>query len=37
MLHRPDLVVRDDGRTMAIEVELTPKAPLRLVMTVRLG
>lgn len=30
MLHRPDLIVRHDGRTMAIEVELTPKAPRRL-------
>lgn len=35
MLHRPDLVVRDDGRTMAIEVELTPKAPRRLQTIVR--
>jgi hypothetical protein len=35
MLHRPDLVVRDDGRTMAIEVELTPKAPRRLDRIVR--
>ena len=35
MLHRPDLVVRDDGRTMAIEVELTPKAPRRLERIVR--
>jgi hypothetical protein len=35
MLHRPDLVVRDDGRTMAIEVELTPKAPRRLEHIVR--
>ncbi|MEK6273369.1 MAG: hypothetical protein AABM42_12120, partial [Actinomycetota bacterium] len=35
MLHRPDLVVRDDGRTMAIEVELTPKAPRRLFTIVR--
>jgi hypothetical protein len=34
-LHRPDLVVRNDGRTMAIEVELTPKAPRRLLMIVR--
>jgi hypothetical protein len=25
MLHQPDLVVRDDGRAMAIEVELTPR------------
>jgi hypothetical protein len=35
MLHRPDLVVLDDGRTMAIEVELTPKAPRRLERIVR--
>jgi hypothetical protein len=35
MLHRPDLVVRDDGRTMAVEVELTPKAPRRLLAIVR--
>jgi hypothetical protein len=35
MLHRPDLVVRDDDRTMAIEVELTPKAPRRLDRIVR--
>ena len=35
MLHRPDLVIRDDGRTMAIEVELTPKAPRRLERIVR--
>lgn len=35
MLHRPDLVVRDDGRTIAIEVELTPKAPRRLLTIVR--
>jgi hypothetical protein len=35
MLHRPDLVVRTEGRTMAIEVELTPKAPRRLRMIVR--
>ena len=35
MLHRPDLVVRDDGRTIAIEVELTPKAPRRLQTIVR--
>jgi hypothetical protein len=35
MLHRPDLVVRDDGRTMVIEVELTPKAPRRLEHIVR--
>jgi len=35
MPHRPDLVVRHDGRTMAIEVELTPKAPRRLEQIVR--
>jgi hypothetical protein len=35
ILHRPDLVVRDDGRTMVIEVELTPKAPRRLERIVR--
>lgn len=35
MLHRPDLVVRGDGRTMVIEVELTPKAPRRLERIVR--
>jgi hypothetical protein len=35
MLHRPDLVVRNDGRTMSIEVELTPKAPRRLERIVR--
>jgi hypothetical protein len=35
MLHRPDLAVRDDGRTIAIEVELTPKAPRRLERLVR--
>jgi len=35
MLHRPDLVVRGDGRTIAIEVELTPKAPRRLEHIVR--
>ncbi len=35
MLHRPDLVVRDDGHTIAIEVELTPKAPRRLEHIVR--
>jgi hypothetical protein len=35
MLHRPDLVVRDNGRTMAIEVELTSKAPRRLERIVR--
>jgi hypothetical protein len=35
MLHRPDLVVRGDGHTLAIEVELTPKAPRRLERIVR--
>jgi hypothetical protein len=35
LLHRPDLVVRDDGRVIAIEVELTPKAPRRLERIVR--
>jgi hypothetical protein len=35
MLHRPDLVIRDDGHTLAIEVELTPKAPRRLEHIVR--
>jgi hypothetical protein len=35
MLHRPDLVVRSDGETIAIEVELTPKAPRRLKQIVR--
>ena len=29
-LHRPDLAVQTDDRTIAIEVELTPKAPRRL-------
>ena len=29
-LHRPDLVVLDDERPIAVEVELTPKAPRRL-------
>jgi hypothetical protein len=29
-MHRPDLVAFDEGRTVAIEVELTPKAPRRL-------
>ena len=29
-LHRPDLVVANGGRPLAIEVELTPKAPVRL-------
>jgi hypothetical protein len=35
MLHRPDLVVREDGNVIAIEVELTPKAPRRLERIVR--
>jgi hypothetical protein len=35
ILHRPDLVIRDDGRTMVIEVEMTPKAPRRLERIVR--
>jgi hypothetical protein len=35
MLHRPDLLVRGDGHTIAIEVELTPKAPRRLERIVR--
>lgn len=35
MLHRPDLLLADNGRTMAIEVELTPKAPRRLEHIVR--
>ena len=30
MLHRPDLVVTAYGRAIAVEVELTPKAPARL-------
>ncbi|MEK6326785.1 MAG: hypothetical protein AABM66_04565 [Actinomycetota bacterium] len=34
-LHRPDLVVHHEGLTMAIEVELTPKAPRRLLTIVR--
>jgi hypothetical protein len=34
-LHRPDLVVQDDGSTIVIEVELTPKAPRRLERIVR--
>lgn len=29
-LHRPDLVVFKDGETIAVEIELTPKAPHRL-------
>lgn len=35
LFHRPDLVVRDEVRVMAIEVELTPKAPRRLEQIVR--
>lgn len=35
MLHRPDLVVADGDRHMAIEVELTTKAPRRLEQIVR--
>ena len=35
MLHRPDLVVADSDRRMAIEVELTTKAPRRLEQIVR--
>jgi hypothetical protein len=35
MLHRPDLVVQRGGQTIAIEVELTPKAPRRLERIVR--
>jgi hypothetical protein len=35
MLHRPDLVVRENGNVIAIEVELTPKAPRRLERIVR--
>jgi hypothetical protein len=34
-LHRPDLVAFSEGRTIAIEVELTPKAPRRLESLVR--
>lgn len=34
-LHRPDLVVANGGRPLAIEVELTPKAPRRLETIVR--
>lgn len=33
--HRPDLAVRDSNGTVAIEVELTPKAPRRLEAIVR--
>lgn len=35
MLHRPDLLLADNGRKMAIEVELTAKAPRRLEHIVR--
>ena len=35
MLHRPDLLVTDNGSLIAIEVELTPKAPRRLEHIVR--
>jgi hypothetical protein len=35
ILHRPDLVVRYGERVIAIEVELTPKAPRRLEQLVR--
>jgi hypothetical protein len=35
ILHRPDLAVRSDGRWLAVEVELTPKAPERLEAIVR--
>ncbi len=35
MLHRPDLLVTDNGSPIAIEVELTPKAPRRLEHIVR--
>jgi hypothetical protein len=34
-LHRPDLAVRGDDRAIAIEVELTPKAPRRLAAIIR--
>jgi hypothetical protein len=34
-LHRPDLVVIGEGRPLAVEVELTPKAPARLERIVR--
>ncbi len=34
-LHRPDLAVLTDGRPIAIEVELTPKAPQRLEQLIR--
>ena len=35
LLHRPDLLVTDNGSPVAIEVELTPKAPRRLEQLVR--
>lgn len=35
ILHRPDLAVRSDGHWVAVEVELTPKAPERLAAIVR--
>jgi hypothetical protein len=35
ILHRPDLAMRSDGRLLAIEIELTPKAPRRLETIVR--
>lgn len=35
ILHRPDLAVRSDGHWLAVEVELTPKAPERLEAIVR--
>jgi hypothetical protein len=34
-LHRPDLLVTDNGSPVAVEVELTPKAPRRLEEIVR--
>jgi hypothetical protein len=34
-LHRPDLAIVADGRRLAVEVELTPKAPGRLARIVR--
>lgn len=34
-LHRPDLAILLDGRTISVEVELTPKAPKRLETIVR--
>ncbi|MEK6326630.1 MAG: hypothetical protein AABM66_03765 [Actinomycetota bacterium] len=33
--HRPDLAVRSDGQWVAVEIELTPKAPDRLAAIVR--